>query len=123
MLQKNAAFYSTVSDAKSQVDLLVSLFCLTVLFSAFWSTYSLFVQPTPRAFLIVATLGPVAARLLYLAGLPELPCIRRLYAEFSSRFDSTFWQHYTAKSPPGNREEILLWRLLGGWGVGVWERR
>jgi len=115
VLQKDTAFYSTLSDAKSQVDLLVSLFCLTVLFSVFSSIYSLFVQPAPRAFLIAATLGPISARLLYLAACQNYLVFADLMRSSVDQFRFDLLAALHGQKPPGNREEILLWRLLGGW--------
>jgi len=114
-LQKETSFNTTISDSKIQVDFLVSLFFMTVIFTIYWSVYCLWVQPEPRAFLGVAALGPVAARLLYLAACQNYLVFCDLMRSSVDHFRFDLLDELHLKRPPGNREEILLWRELGGW--------
>ena len=114
-LQKDALFNATVSDAKTQVDFLVSLSFLTVIFSVFWSFYCTWVQPSPVWFLMVAALGPIVARLLYLATCQNYLVFADLMRSSVDLFRFSLLNDLHVLRPPGNREEVLLWRLLGGW--------
>jgi len=114
-LQKEDSFNSTISDSKIQVDFLVSLFVLTVIFTVFWSAYCLWVQPAPIEFLLVAALGPVAARLLYLATCQNYLVFADLMRSSVDHFRFALLDDLHIRKPSGNREEVFLWRLLGGW--------
>ena len=115
VLQKEQTFYSTLSETKSQVDFLVSLFWLAVIFTVFWSVYCLFVQPAPREFLLVAAAGPIVARLLYLTTCQNYLVFADLMRSSVDQFRFDLLGNLQVRRPPGNREEVQLWRLLGGW--------
>lgn len=104
-----------MSDAKSQVDFLVSLFCLTVLFTTFWSGYTLCVQPSPRAFVMIGTIGPIVARILYLVTCQTYLVFADLMRSSVDQFRFDLLTNLHIQHPPGNHEEVVLWRSLGGW--------
>jgi hypothetical protein len=114
-LQKETLFSATVSDAKTEVDFLVSLFFLTMIFTVFWSSYCLWVQPSTVCFLMVAVLGPIVARLLYLATCQNYLVFADLMRSSVDHFRFALLNDLHMLRPPGNREEVLIWRLLGGW--------
>ena len=114
-LQKEALFNATVSDAKTQVDFLVSLFFLTSIFIVFWSSYCLWIQPSPVSFLMLAAVGPIMARLLYLATCQNYLVFADLMRSSVDHFRFALLSDLHILRPPGNREELLLWGLLGGW--------
>jgi len=115
VLQKDQAFYSTLSDAKSQVDFLVSLSWLAMVFAVFWSFYCLLVQPAPLEFLLVTAVGPIVARLLYLTTCQNYLVFADLMRSSVDQFRFDLLDNLHMRHPPGNREEVQLWRLLGGW--------
>ena len=115
ILLKEPLFYSTLSDAKSQVDFLVSATCLTALFSAFWTLYFLWVQPAPRPFLLVASFGPLATRLCYLIACQNYLVFADLMRSSVDHFRFDLLDALHLQRPPGNREEVLQWRRAGEW--------
>jgi hypothetical protein len=115
VLLKEIAFYSTLSDAKSQVDFLVSTTCLVIIFTGFWSIYLLWVQPAPRQFLMVASLGPIAARLLYLITCQNYLVFADLMRSSVDHFRFDLLDALHLQHPPGNREEVLQWSRAGEW--------
>lgn len=58
-------FYSTLVDAKTQLDFLISFFWLTVCFTIIWTVELLYLRRSLLAFLLVAVGGPLLSVLWY----------------------------------------------------------
>jgi hypothetical protein len=107
--------FTNLQDAKNQVDFLVSVFWLTVIFTVLWSAVSLWVQPAPRTFLATTAAGPIVARLVYLAAVQNYLVFADLMRSEVDLFRFNLLGALHVETPPGNREETAVWQNLGGW--------
>jgi hypothetical protein len=65
LIQADDKFYASLLDAKTQLDFLISLFWLTVLFTVIWLSFLLYARVSWLAFVSVGVLGPCLAWVWY----------------------------------------------------------
>lgn len=105
-------FYSTLVDAKTQLDFLISLFWVTVTFTIIWTIELLYLRRSITAFLIVAIGGPLLSILWYQIALQNY----RAFADICRtsidlyRFDLLELLHL--ERPRGNEHERDTWSNL-----------
>jgi hypothetical protein len=104
-----------LQDAKTQVDFMVSAFWLTWLFIVLWSVILIWFAPRPGVFLAVVIGGPIATRLMYLAGCQNYIVFADLTRSSIDLFRNELIDQLRLAKPPGNNEEQAMWRRLGGW--------
>jgi hypothetical protein len=115
MAQSQDTTYGVLQDAKIQVDFLVSIFWLTTFFTSLWTAATLWLQPSPRAFLAIAVAGPILARVTYLAAVRSYVLFADLARAEVDLFRFKLLEALHVSVPPGNQEESALWGTLGGW--------
>ena len=64
-IQADEKFYAALIDAKTQLDFLISLFWLTILFTVSWLSFLLYSRTSWIAFILVGVIGPALAALWY----------------------------------------------------------
>jgi|SRR5688572_6343100 len=65
LVQQDKDFYASLQDAKTQLDFLVSLCWLTIIFTAFWLVYLISARQRLALFLLIGVLGPTLAFMWY----------------------------------------------------------
>jgi hypothetical protein len=113
VLQKDQNLNTAIVNSKTQLDFAVLLFWLTALFTGVWLVVLTFCGNSLWAFVIVAALGPLVARLW-------LGIVQASYAAFAElarsavdlkRLDLLTALHWPL--PPTADAELLTWKAVG----------
>jgi hypothetical protein len=105
-------FYSTLVDAKTQLDFMISLFWLTVCITAVWSVTLLYLRRSLAAFLIVAVLGPVLSVLWYRIALQNYRAFADILKSSIDLYRFQLLDSLHIRQPSGTDQERRTWADL-----------
>lgn len=105
-------FYSTLVDAKTQLDFMISIFWLTVCITAVWSVTLLYLRRSLAAFLIVAVLGPVLSVLWYRIALQNYRAFADILRSSIDLYRFQLLDNLHVGKPCGTDQERRTWADL-----------
>jgi hypothetical protein len=112
VLAGDEKFYATMVDAKTQLDFLISLFWLTVSFTALWIIMLLYLRRSMLAFLIVALAGPVLSALWYQIALQNYRAFADILRTSIDLYRFELLDALHIRRPNGNEHERRTWTEL-----------
>jgi len=111
-LQGKKDYYSTLQDAKAQLDFSVSLFWLTIFTVAIWLVALPFLAHTRLPLLLLGIIGPLFARGCYLIGVQNYVAFADLLRSSLDLFRFELLTDLKLQLPKDGRSEQELWELL-----------
>jgi len=105
-------FYSTVQDAKTQVDFLVSCIWFGAASIVFWVPYSAVYGYGLAPFLLVAVLGPLVLVLLYRICLQNYRAFAALVRSAIDMYRLKLLEELHVPLPEGALQERRLWEAM-----------
>lgn len=105
-------FYSSLVDAKTQLDFTISLFWLTVCFTATWTVELLILRKSILAFVLVAVGGPVLSILWYQTALQNYRAFADVLKTSIDLYRFDLLALLRAERPSGTEHEREIWSGL-----------
>lgn len=105
-------FYSSLVDAKTQLDFTISLFWLTVCFTAVWIVGLLILKKSMLAFVLVAVGGPALSILWYQIGLQNYRAFADVLRTSIDLYRFDLLALLRVERPRGNQHEREIWQSL-----------
>jgi hypothetical protein len=105
-------FYSSLVDTKTQLDFTISLFWLTVCFTAIWTVELLILRKSILAFVLVAVGGPVLSILWYQIALQNYRAFADVLKTSIDLYRFDLLALLRAARPRGNEHEREIWSGL-----------
>ena len=105
-------FYSSLVDAKTQLDFTISLFWLTVWFTAIWTVELLILRKSILAFVLVAVGGPVLSILWYQIALQNYRAFADVLKTSVDLYRFDLLELLRVEQPRGNIHEHRIWGRL-----------
>jgi hypothetical protein len=105
-------FYSSLVDTKTQLDFIVSLFWLTVFFTASWSVELLILRKSILAFVLVAVAGPLVSILWYQIGLQNYRAFADVLKTSIDLYRFDLLALLRVERPLGSIHERQIWGRL-----------
>jgi len=105
-------FYSSLVDTKTQLDFTLSLFWLTVCFTAIWTVELLILRKSILAFVLVAVGGPVLSILWYQIALQNYRAFADVLKTSIDLYRFDLLARLRAERPRGNEHERQIWGNL-----------
>lgn len=105
-------FYSTLVDAKTQLDFMISFFWLTVCFTIIWTTGLFYLRRSLTLFLIVAIGGPVLSMVWYKIALQNYRSFADVCRTAVDLYRFQLLDLFHVKRPRGNVQERQIWIQL-----------
>ena len=102
-------FYSSLVDVKTQLDFTISLFWLTVCFTAIWTVELLILRKSILAFVLVAVGGPVLSILWYQIALQNYRAFADVLKTSIDLYRLDLLVLLRAERPRGNVHERKIW--------------
>jgi hypothetical protein len=112
LLQKHTDFYPVLQDAKVQVDFLVTSTVLTALTTAIWLIVLPVWTDAVWLFAVVAVLGPLITRMLYLAAVENYVAFGEVVRTSVDLYRFELLDALHLSRPNGLRDERALWLAL-----------
>lgn len=124
VLVSDEKFYSSLVDAKTQLDFLISLFWLTVGFTAVWTVELLYLRRSIIAFVFVVVGGPLLSIIWYKIALQNYQAFADILRTSIDVFRLELLDTLHIERPKGNIHERQIWGQLNQIiGVGDPEER
>ena len=105
-------FYSTLVDAKTQLDFMISLFWVTVCFTIIWTIELLYLRRSLTAFVLVAIGGPVLSIAWYKIALQNYRAFADICRTAVDLYRFKLLDSLHVKRPNGNVHERQTWIQL-----------
>jgi hypothetical protein len=102
-------FYSTLVDAKTQLDFMISLFWVTVCFTGFWTIALIRLRLSLRAFFVVAVGGPILSILWYKIALQNYRAFADICRTSVDLYRFKLLDMLHVERPGGNLKERRTW--------------
>jgi hypothetical protein len=112
LLQKQKDFFATLQDAKTQLDFLVASIFLSALTTLVWVVVLPVWSDAVGLFLMVALLGPLVTRLLYLTGVENYMAFADVVRTAVDLYRFDLFDALHVARPSGVRDERVLWEAL-----------
>jgi hypothetical protein len=113
-IQANKDFYASIQDAKTQLDFLIACCWLTTGTTGFWVVRATFGPPSILFLLLMAGLGPMAARMFYLLACESYVTFAELVRTSIDLYRFALLKSLHMRLPSGIREERAIWNALQG---------
>lgn len=105
-------FYSTLVDAKTQLDFMISLFWVTVCFTVIWTIELIVLRRSLIAFLLVAIGGPVLSIIWYKIALQNYLAFADICRTAVDLYRFKLLDSLNVQRPRGNVHERQTWIQL-----------
>jgi hypothetical protein len=105
-------FYSTLVDAKTQLDFMISLFWVTVCFTIIWTIELLYLRRSLTAFVLVAIGGPVLSIAWYKIALQNYRAFADICRSAVDLYRFQLLDSLHVARPKGNVHERQTWIRL-----------
>lgn len=105
-------FYSTLVDAKTQLDFMISLFWVTVCFTVIWTIELMYLRRSLTAFLLVAIGGPVLSVVWYKIALQNYLAFADICRTAVDLYRFKLLDSLNVQRPKGNVHERQTWIQL-----------
>jgi len=102
-------FYSTLVDAKTQLDFMISLFWVTVCFTGFWTIALIYLRRSLLAFFVVAVGGPILSILWYKIALQNYRAFADICRTSVDLYRFKLLDTLHIQRPLGNTHERKIW--------------
>ena len=112
VLSVDDKFYSSLVDAKTQLDFMISLFWLTVCLTAAWSVALVYLRRSILAFLLVAIVGPVLSVLWYKIALQNYRAFADILRSSIDLYRFDLLDSLHVRWPNGTDQERRTWGTL-----------
>jgi hypothetical protein len=121
LIQADDKFYASLLDAKTQLDFLISLFWLTVLFTVIWLSFLLYARVSWLAFTLVGASGAVMAGVWYKIATRNYLAFADILRTSIDLFRFELLTSLHSQLPISSDDERLIWTNLNrliGYGEG-----
>ena len=112
LLQEQKDFYAGLQDAKVQLDFLVASVFLSGLTTVFWVPFLFVLAPSAWIFLVVAAMGPILTRGLYLAAVENYVAFGEIVRTSVDLHRFGLVEALHLAQPNSLRDERILWEKL-----------
>lgn len=112
IVQGDDKFYASLLDAKTQLDFLISLFWLTVIFTAIWVPALLYLRQSIVLFLVVGIAGPVLSLFWYKIALQNYRAFADILRTSVDLYRLDLLNALHIRLPAGTEHERRVWREL-----------
>jgi hypothetical protein len=112
ILQNDEKFYASLLDAKTQLDFLISLFWLTVIFTAIWLPVLFYLRRSVFLFLVIGIGGPVLSMLWYKIALQNYRAFADILRTSVDLYRLDLLSALHIRLPAGNEHERRIWEEL-----------
>lgn len=112
LVQEDKDFYASLQDAKTQLDFLVSLCWLTIIFTASWLIYLVSVRQSVRLFVVLGILGPALAFMWYQIAIQNYLAFADVLRTALDLYRFKMLDALHLKRPGNSEEERQLWNRL-----------
>lgn len=109
ILMDDEKFYSTLVDAKTQLDFMISLFWITVSFTLSWTIELIYLRRSLVAFLIIVICGPVLSILWYRIALQNYRAFADICRTSVDLYRFQLLELLHVERPLGSRHERKIW--------------